>query len=620
MYRGAVMKRICNFFLVLFFAIFLSAGMLLPVQAASSNTLSITEDTSDDSTDLSEEDSTDESDPTTEEKAAQTVTIDSESVSLTYGKSTTLSPSTDGDGALVYKSSDTSVATVSTAGKVTAKAVGTATITIYAQETDSYAASESITVEVTVGLAKTTISSVTNTSTGMTIKYSKVSGASGYYIYRKTGSDGTYKKVGTVTSGSTLSFTDTGAVKSITSGNTYYYKIKAYSGSTTSSYCTAKKIKYLSAAKVTKVSNSSGKAKVTWKKVTGASGYYIYRKTASGEYEQVKKIKSGDTTTWTDSSVSKNTKYRYYVRAYSGSTLGAKANTKLILIPKATSITSTSVASGKIVVKWKKTSSVTGYQIQYATNSSFTKNVKTKTVSDASTVSKTLSGLTNGTTYYVRVRSYKTISGTKYYSTWSSKDSCTPRAKCIVFAGDSITTGLYASSYNGISKMTMSGTKYVVAKGSLNSATYQTSTVFNGSTGVSKLISYKPTRVYIMLGMNEVTWKSTSAIKTDYTNLIKKIQNSCPDVEIVVLALSPVTKAKASSITGFKKVGTYNATIKEVAEANGCYFYDYTADFVDSSGYLKTSYCGGDGIHWSATAYAKFGELITAYDKALDGL
>ena len=73
-----------------------------------------------------------------------------------------------------------------------------------------------------------------------------------------------------------------------------------------------------------------------------------------------------------------------------------------------------------MTIKWKKNSRVTGYRIQYSTDKSFKKGVKTVTVSKASTTSKTVSGLTKGKTYYVRVSTYKTVSGTKYYSGWSA--------------------------------------------------------------------------------------------------------------------------------------------------------------------------------------------------------
>ncbi len=67
----------------------------------------------------------------------------------------------------------------------------------------------------------------------------------------------------------------------------------------------------------------------------------------------------------------------------------------------------------------KKSTQVTGYQIQYAANKSF-KSAKTKTISSYKTTSATLTKLSAKKTYYVRVRTYKTVNGKKYYSDWST--------------------------------------------------------------------------------------------------------------------------------------------------------------------------------------------------------
>ena len=70
----------------------------------------------------------------------------------------------------------------------------------------------------------------------------------------------------------------------------------------------------------------------------------------------------------------------------------------------------------------KKTTQVSGYQVQYATNKSF-KSAKSKTVKSAKTTSLTIKSLKAKKTYYVRVRTYKTVNGKKYYSGWSSLKS-----------------------------------------------------------------------------------------------------------------------------------------------------------------------------------------------------
>jgi outer membrane biosynthesis protein TonB len=75
-------------------------------------------------------------------------------------------------------------------------------------------------------------------------------------------------------------------------------------------------------------------------------------------------------------------------------------------------------AKKKITVKIKKVSGAAGYQIQYSTKKNFSKAVKSKNVTKASTV--TLKNVKKGT-YYVRVRAYKKSGSKKVYGSWSAK-------------------------------------------------------------------------------------------------------------------------------------------------------------------------------------------------------
>ncbi|MBP3327146.1 MAG: Ig-like domain-containing protein [Coprococcus sp.] len=73
----------------------------------------------------------------------------------------------------------------------------------------------------------------------------------------------------------------------------------------------------------------------------------------------------------------------------------------------------TSPRKGTLKVTWEKTSKVSGYEITVATNEKFTKGKKTYKVKSYKTTSKTISGLKSGRTYYVRIRGYKTVKGSK---------------------------------------------------------------------------------------------------------------------------------------------------------------------------------------------------------------
>ena len=85
----------------------------------------------------------------------------------------------------------------------------------------------------------------------------------------------------------------------------------------------------------------------------------------------------------------------------------------------ATSITSLSAKDNGFKIKWKKKSGITGYQIQYSTNSKFKKGNKSIKIKNAKTVSKKITKLKAAKKYYVRVRTYKG----KKYSKWSKVKS-----------------------------------------------------------------------------------------------------------------------------------------------------------------------------------------------------
>ena len=270
-----------------------------------------------------------------------------------------------------------------------------------------------------------TITSASRTSSGyVTVKWEKVSNATGYKIYRST-NGGSYELVKTITSNTTVKWTD----KTVSTGTVYKYKIKAYykSGSTTvksASYSNAKKVitrpKTVTISSATKT--SAGNITVKWKKVSNATGYIIYRSTNGGSYKKVKTIKSNSTVKWTDTSVSAGKVYRYKIKAYtsSGSTTVKSASyssvKKVTAKPGKVTITSvTSTKSKTATVKWKKVSGATGYQIAYRIKGSSEWHYTTVTKN-----SKKFTSMKNKN-YYIKVRAYTTYKGTKYYGSWSTE-------------------------------------------------------------------------------------------------------------------------------------------------------------------------------------------------------
>ena len=114
----------------------------------------------------------------------------------------------------------------------------------------------------------------------------------------------------------------------------------------------------------------------------------------------------------------------YYVKAVvaaKGDYAGAVSKpVKLTIKPRGTKVSTVKAAKNALTVTWKKQAAqITGYQLQYAPNKKF-KGAKTVKVAKPKTTTRTLAKLKAQTTYFVRIRTYKKVSGKTYFSTWSA--------------------------------------------------------------------------------------------------------------------------------------------------------------------------------------------------------
>lgn len=147
------------------------------------------------------------------------------------------------------------------------------------------------------------------------ISWGKVSYATGYAVYRATSKKGTYKYIGKT---SKNYYTDAKR----TTGTTYYYKVRAYrTVNKANKYGAYSAIVYAKALPATPVLTAKNagtrKIKLSWKKISGAHGYEIYRATSkNGKYALVKRVTSGSTLSFTNTGLTKGKTYYYKVRAY----------------------------------------------------------------------------------------------------------------------------------------------------------------------------------------------------------------------------------------------------------------------------------------------------------------
>ncbi len=160
--------------------------------------------------------------------------------------------------------------------------------------------------------AKPVVSSGYVASTGKpTVKWSTVSGAAKYEVYRAATRNGTYKLMGTVTG---TSYTD----ESADAGYIYFYKVKAVSkvrSAADSNFSAVVSATCHCAKPVVKITTSSGDPKLTWNAVTNASKYEVYRATSkTGTYT---KVATTTAKSYTDKTAKAGTTYYYKVKAVS---------------------------------------------------------------------------------------------------------------------------------------------------------------------------------------------------------------------------------------------------------------------------------------------------------------
>ena len=232
------------------------------------------------------------------------VSLNKTSLTLDVGKSYTLTKTVSPSNAATsytWRSSNTSVATVDSNGKVTAKASGTATIMVKTSN------GKTANCKVTVNLPTPQITGLANTTGGIKISWNKVDGAYGYRLYYKPASGG-WKRFKDTTA---TSFTDSGVSPNRT--ETYTIRCIDKNGNTVSGfYSMGWSKKYTPVAPtITRLSNTSKGVSVTWNEIAGVYGYRLYRKYDGGSWTKVKDTTS---TSFTDSGAKKGKKVTYTVR------------------------------------------------------------------------------------------------------------------------------------------------------------------------------------------------------------------------------------------------------------------------------------------------------------------
>lgn len=269
---------------------------------------------------------------------------------------------------------------------------------------------KSITYKPAQMLSTPVLSSVSNSKSGVSVKWNAVTGANKYRVYYKTGS-GSWTKAGDT---SKTSYTVTG----LDSGTKYSFSVRCIisdGNATLSSYAKSKSVTYIAAPVLTSVTNAASGVTVKWQTSPNAAKYRVLYKTGSGSWK-----KAGETTStsYTVTGLTSGTAYSFTVRCINEDgtayTSGYDSTGLPITYLGQPVLSSVSNVSNGIKVKWGAVSGAEKYRVLYKVGTgSWVK------AGDTTGTSFTVSGLTYGTKYRFTVQCVS-ADGTSAASSYST--------------------------------------------------------------------------------------------------------------------------------------------------------------------------------------------------------
>ena len=290
------------------------------------------------------------------------------------------------------------------------KNVGTSNVYVYGK--GNY--SGSLSAKFDIVPAKQQIQKLETKYKGFYIDWAQKGSATGYDIEYSVNSN----MSGAVSKHLTANKPDTLTVSGLTGNKTYYVRVRSYTNRNGKVYYGA-----WSDVKGIKTANND---------ITKATVSGISTKAFTGKaITQNVTVKVGNTVlkNGTDYTVSysNNKKVGKATVKITGKGKYGGVITKTFKInPAKQEIQKLTAKSKAFFVDWAQKGSATGYEIQYATNSKFT-GAKKVTITNNKTDKTTVSKLSANKKYYVRVRSYTTVGGTKYYGAWSAVKNVTTK-------------------------------------------------------------------------------------------------------------------------------------------------------------------------------------------------
>ena len=274
-------------------------------------------------------------------------------------------------------------------------------------------------------VAKFTGSAVS--ASAVKLDWSKNDKATGYVIEQYKG--GKWTALATTKNNTTLTFT----VKGLAEGTTYSFRIKSFrkTGSTTefSEYTAIKAATLLDGVSDFKVASTTGSwITLEWAKNDKATGYSI-EQYKGGKWTVIATTKNNTTLKFTVKGLKNDTTYSFRIRAYKTAG-GVTAYSDYVRIagktriPNVAKFTGSAVSASAVKLDWSKNDKATAYVIEQYKGGKWTVLATTK---NNTTLTFTVKGLAEGTTYSFRIKSFRKTGSTTEFSEYAAIKAGTDR-------------------------------------------------------------------------------------------------------------------------------------------------------------------------------------------------
>ena len=270
-----------------------------------------------------------------------------------------------------------------------------------------------ISVKVVTAPEEPALKSASSSSyTSVNVKWKAADGAEGYRLYRKV-KGGSWKRIAEVDA-KTTSWKDTG----LTCGQKYIYTVRAFAKNQGKYLLSTYNKKGLTvtpvpaAPSLESMESASSSVTINWKKVDGATCYYVYRKESGGKWKRLASV-AKDKTSYQDKTASKGVKYIYTVKGMHNDIKGKYDSKGIEGAVQVQSITLKSIyisSGGTAKVKWTKRSGADGYYV-YRKEAGGKWQRLAAVSSDTSSWSE--KGLDSDGNYIYTVVGYMTLNGKK---------------------------------------------------------------------------------------------------------------------------------------------------------------------------------------------------------------